>query len=330
MPALSNDGLPMIFDEEEFPIEEEEDETFELDRLIYPIDLWQSAAIDGHPYQVGDGSLDVPADSLLQRRHADGGALTKYLLPRAVAREKQVNPNAKGGEAWGWLPPVLVGEGVKVQPQWLHDYLLQPYPIRPATLMRMPRYNMSSDEAAKLVDYFAAVDSVEYPYDLIPARLPQHLAAADRQYARRLQQLAQDDAAVLDPNAPLYGRHLADAMRLITDENYCVKCHLIADYNPPGIERVKAPDLARVHERLRSDYLRRWLARPAAIQPYTPMPVNIPYDAAAPLEGSTVPQDLYHGTSTQQLDAIVDLLMNFDRHAQAQSPVTPNVESARQ
>ena len=189
--------------------------------------------------------------------------------------------------------------------------------------MRMPRYNMSFQEAAQLVDYFAAIDQAEYPYNLEPVRQAEHLAAADQQYAQRLEQLAAEGA--LELTGSPQGRHLADAMQLVTDSNYCVKCHVIGDYDPPGIERVKAPDLAAVHQRLRSDYVRQWLAKPNSLQPYTPMPVNIPYDPAAPLQGTTVPQELYHGTSTQQLDALVDLLMNYDRYSQQRAPVTPMV-----
>ena len=50
----------------------------------------------------------------------------------------------------------LIGEGAKVQTDWLHDFLLNPYPIRPAVFLRMPKFNMSSAEATALVDYFAA------------------------------------------------------------------------------------------------------------------------------------------------------------------------------
>jgi hypothetical protein len=38
------------------------------------------------------------------------------------------------------------------------------------------------------------------------------------------------------------------------------------------------------------------------------MPVNIPFD-------KPVSQELYHGTSDQQLDALTDLLMHYDRFA---------------
>ena len=103
-------------------------------------------------------------------------------------------------------------------------------------------------------------------------------------------------------------------MNVVTNGNYCVKCHLIGDYNPPGTDRVKAPDLSVVHKRLRGDYLRKWLAKPTSIQPYTSMPVNIPFDPDAPLMGTTVPQQLYHGTSvgaTRRVGGSVDELRSL-------------------
>jgi len=51
-----------------------------------------------------------------------------------------------------------------------------------------------------------------------------------------------------------------------------------------------------------------WIANPKRFLPYTGMPVNIPYD-------QPVSQDLYAGTSEQQLDALTDLLMHFDSFA---------------
>ena len=49
-----------------------------------------------------------------------------------VAEEIKLNPNQNPDEAWGWLPPPLVGEGKKVQSEWLHSFLLDPHEIRPA------------------------------------------------------------------------------------------------------------------------------------------------------------------------------------------------------
>ncbi len=45
--------------------------------------------------------------------------------------------------------------------------------------------------------------------------------------------------------------------------------------------------------------------------------------------GTTVPQDLYHGTSLEQLEALVDLLMNYDLYARLRSRITPLVREQR-
>jgi len=97
-------------------------------------------------------------------------------------------------------------------------------------------------------------------------------------------------------------------MKIVTNNNYCVKCHLVGAYAPPGNPKALAPQLERVHERLRPDYVHDWIANPKRFLPYTGMPVNIPYD-------KPVSQDLYRGTSEQQVDALTDLLMHYDLFA---------------
>jgi len=179
-----------------------------------------------------------------------------------------------------------VGEGAKVQSAWLHKFLLNPHTIRPPAVLRMPKFNFSSSQAADLVNYFAAVDGAEYPYVYDP----------------RL-----DDASVAAAEATHPG-HLEGALRIVTNNNYCVKCHLVGDYTPPGSVKALAPQLQRVHERLRPGYVHDWIANPKRFLPYTGMPVNIPF-------GKPVDQALYKGTSEQQVDALTDLLMHFDGFA---------------
>ena len=113
----------------------------------------------------------VPEDAIRAGRHypAQGGDLARLLFPVVIADEKQVNPNVKPDDAWGWLPPPLVGEGRKVQSGWLHKFLLNPHTIRPPAVLRMPKFNFESPQAAALVNYFAAVDGAEYPVRLRPA-----------------------------------------------------------------------------------------------------------------------------------------------------------------
>ena len=109
-------------------------------------------------------------------------------------------------------------------------------------------------------------------------------------------------------------------MKVITDGNYCVKCHSVGDFQPNGATTTLGPQLADVHRRLRPEYVRRWLGNPVRILPYTGMPVNIPYDPQAAHLGG-VSQSLFPGTSIEQLDGVVDLLMNFDEYAERRTSV---------
>ncbi len=116
-------------------------------------------------------------------------------------------------------------------------------------------------------------------------------------------------------------------MRIVTDKNYCVTCHMVGDYDPRTSDRAKGPNLADVYKRLRPDYVRRWVAEPVSVLPYTGMPIIIPYQSDAPHRDG-VAQSLYPGTSVQQLDALVDLLLNFDAYTRGRAPVAPLVEAA--
>jgi hypothetical protein len=210
-----------------------------------------------------------------------------------------------------------------VQSEWLHEFLLEPYPIRPAVFLRMPKFNMSRDEATKLSAYFAAVDNADYPYVFADRRQSSYLAHAESNYQSRLARNNEEST------------RFDDAMKIVTSNNYCVKCHIVGNY-VPGMgtptkpsPRAMAPDLTRVYRRFRPDYLREWIANPKTKLPYTAMPVNIPYDANAEYKGG-VAQELYHGDSVEQLDALVDLLMNFDQYSKGKTDVAKDVKPPEQ
>jgi hypothetical protein len=315
------DGLPLVLDEDEEPLEGDED--YEPDALLYLFDLWDDAQLDGHVHRPGVVPLLLTAPMIQKQRSPQGGDLARLLAPRALAHVRQTNPVARGSEVWAWLPPPLIGQGQRVQSPWLHDYLLDPTPIRPAVLMKMPRFCFHNQDASQLVKYFAVIEGVEQPYDRILQRQETYLASARDRYQQRLAKLGDQQGK------PIEGEHLSDAMRIVVDENYCVKCHLIGDFSPGGNAQMLAPNLAKVYRRLRPDYLRRWIADPVSVLPYTTMPAYIPYQEGAPYLGG-VPQDLYHGTSTEQLDALVDLLLNFDRHSVTRSPISPMAEAAKE
>lgn len=300
-------GQPERVDEDGLPLEEDDDES----DPYYLFKLWEDTLIAGEPWLVGIQDLMVPASREQygpangEAYPAWGGDLARYLFPHVIEKAKEKNPQVKGSEAWGWLPPPLMAEGDKVQTDWLHGFLMDPFPIRPAVVMRMPQFHMSSDEAAKLVDYFAAASGAEFPYEYNDRQSTSYLAEQESQHEDRL----------------------SDAMNIVVNGNYCVKCHGVEDFYPKGDETTFGPNLADVHRRLRPEYLRDWIANPKRILPYTGMPVNIPYKPDADHLGG-VAQTLFEGTSIQQVDGLVDLLMNFDRYAKSKTEVTPMVEAA--
>jgi cbb3-type cytochrome oxidase cytochrome c subunit len=226
----------------------------------------------------------------------------------------------KGPESWGWLPPPLINEGAKVQTDWLHNFLLDPFPIRPGVVLRMPKFNMSPQEATMLVNYFAARDSAPYPYSYSSRQRTEHLQQAEAEYLDKLE----------DAQIQVEGSRLELALNVVTNPNYCVQCHIVGDFIPTKEERGKGPDLSQVYKRLRPDYVRNYVAQPTVYLPYTGMPVNIKYDPALPFTGSLVPQELFPGDSMDQLEGLIDFLMNYDEFAVEQNQITPRVREQQQ
>lgn len=319
MPRISGDGRPYITDDEGDELDPESE--YDPTKVLLYLDLWENAVLSGHSHMMGSNSLIAPRTMVAKHRAADGGFLTRYLLPVVTQIEATGSGgDPKGQEAMAWLPPPLIGQGQKVQSDWLHEFLLEPYPIRPAVYLRMPKFNMSSDEATKLAAYFAAVDNAQYPYTFAGRQQTSYLAREEASYQDRLQRLAQDGAPAAENPAEPHSR-FDDAMRIVVSNDYCVKCHIVGDFVPTSSPQAMGPDLARVYRRLRPDYLREWIANPKTKLPYTAMPINIPFNADAPHLGGVDQEKYYRGTSIEQLDALVDLLMNFDLYSRGKTRI---------
>jgi len=84
-------------------------------------------------------------------------------------------------------PPILRGEGAKLQHNWFHQFLQQVEPLRPWLIVRMPSFNITSYEATTLVEYFAALSQRD------AADLAQNLARVD-EYIERAKAKGDDDA----------------------------------------------------------------------------------------------------------------------------------------
>ncbi len=136
-------------------------------------------------------------------------------------------------------PPPLNGEGRKVQPDWFFGFLRDVVTLRPWLKVRMPSFQMPEEDAAALVDYFAALDSKLRPY-------------------------VHFDAANVSAESRKAGKELFTKAE-------CLSCH--GEWPPPaGQEPPTAPNLLFTKSRLRPDWIFDWLVNPGKIQPGTRMP----------------------------------------------------------
>lgn len=286
-------------------------------KFSYQFNNYEPAVVDGKAVPVTPRSFIFP-DSLMAKTGpgektvrywpAQGGDLTRLLFP-VVLRDAVTKPG-NPAEAFGWLPPPLFNEGRKVQTKWLHDFLLDPKPIRPAAVLRMPKFNMSSAEAQAFAEYFAAMDNAAYPYEVNPQQTEGYLAEAAKEYPQRMDV----------------------AMKIITSNGGCVKCHIIGDYSPGGDPKALGPQLSEVHQRLRPDYVKSWIANPHSHLPYTAMLRVIEAtkpSAAGLFDPNVVKLEKKPGESDDdfakrsdaaklkeaelQLQAVTDYFTNFDR-----------------
>jgi nitric oxide reductase subunit C len=128
----------------------------------------------------------------------------------------------------------LTIEGSTVQFDWLRDYLIRPYAIRPILPERMPRFRMTEREASLMADYIKRV----YVSDDVPRffeyeRTPENVAA---------------------------GEQLVDSLQ-------CVNCHIIG-----GKGGYLGPQLDNCGNRLEAGWVYSWTLDPRKYKPTTIQP----------------------------------------------------------
>jgi len=273
---------------------------------------------------------------------------------------------------WAFAPPVLIGEGDKLQRNWFHEFLLDPEPLRRQIRVRMPTFSWANGEAGAVADAFAYMALRDWPRRYARALLletdmtPEAVAAEmdGMKAAKTLNKTlkAEQIQAIVDGAAPETRAGLATLMAWgaargftmtgpvstayesipqrsatsyaeVLEQNPefhaelsalanqgpdCFSCHYLNGQEPGLISTPLsyAPDLYRVQARLRPDWVRDWMSDPARFYPGTKMPANFPAD-------QTQYQDLYPGTSAEQIEAILTWLYNMDR-----APIPAPVESS--
>ena len=150
------------------------------------------------------------------------------------------------------LPPKLLTEGARVDPEWLRKFLSNPSlsttdtnrnGVRPYLKVRMPTFSFSDNELRKLVRFFQALSQQPMPY--IPEQVPV-LTSKETDMARSL---------FSSTAAP------------------CLKCHATGD--PTHDKIATAPNFLLAKERLKPDWVERWITDPQAVSPGTSMPSGL-------------------------------------------------------
>jgi cytochrome c551/c552 len=158
----------------------------------------------------------------------------------------------QGPDGQEQLPPKLLTEGARVEPEWLLHFLSNPAlndrdtnrnGVRPYLQVRMPTFSFSENELGKLVRFFQALARQPFPY--IPDQAPV-LTAKETEMARSL---------FSSPAAP------------------CLKCHATGD--PAHDRTATAPNFLQAKGRLKADWVERWIIDPQAISPGTSMPSGL-------------------------------------------------------
>lgn len=112
----------------------------------------------------------------------------------------------------------------------------------------------------------------------------------------------------------LHPGYFDKALALTTPKSgNCFNCHFRGETKPTGQEGAWAPDFDRVRERLRPDWIYRWLDDPQVIYPGTKMPTLFSRDQPVFQEAFQAPREV-------QMGSLRDLLMNWERYPPKQEP----------
>jgi mono/diheme cytochrome c family protein len=272
-------GIPLAKDDE--------------DRTV--IEAWEALR-----FQDPNGVMqDIPAAALrillpeaaILHQHGTYGGTFADVLMRILAEQQRKTLIQDRQALAGSVPPPLIREGQKVQPQWLYEFLRQPTEIRPAVAvnLKMPKFNMSPDDVEALVHYFVSVDRLQNPalgLESFGQRPPQRDPAYQQAVREQFQTRISDFMKGAPGFNPAKQDYFESGWQLLVDKNLCIKCHDIGAFRAEGKPEEKGPSLSLTADRLRPEFVDHWISFPKRITPYTLMPQYDPFYAPGP--------DYYH------------------------------------
>ncbi|MGH7492031.1 MAG: c-type cytochrome [bacterium] len=176
--------------------------------------------------------------------------------------------------ASAYAPPNLLGEGKKVQSEWLFHFLKEPKTgeIRPWLRTRMPTFALTDAEANTIINYFKAEADETPGFTFLPEF---HLSPEQR-------------ASALTLASPNYFA--------------CFSCHQQGAKKPEGPPDGWAPDLTMAKQRLDPNWIAEWIRDPQKLLPGTRMPSFYP---------DSYPSDVLEGDPDKQIVALRNYLLSL-------------------
>ena len=185
-------------------------------------------------------------------------------------------------------PPTLIGEGARVNPEWLMRFLNNPAlsetdtnrdGVRQYLKARMPTFSFSDGEIRKIVRFFEALSYQAQPF-----------------IAEKLDPLSEQERTM--------------ARQLFTSEGApCLKCHMTGD--PKHDSKATAPNFTVAKDRLKPGWTKRWILDPALMSPGTAMPSGLfrHQDARYVFAGPTPAS--FNGYTKDHADLLVRYMFQF-------------------
>ena len=155
-----------------------------------------------------------------------------------IVEENNCRGCHKIGDSGGTIGPDLGFEGERVNPEWLVDFLQKPDKIRPDGIepTRMPTFGFDTAQAETLAAFFAEANKADYPH-----------------YLPEKKEIAEADTE--------------EAWKFFWQTFSCQSCHA---WNGEG--GIIGPDQSDLGNRLRGEWVAKWLKNPQAFIPDIQMP----------------------------------------------------------
>jgi len=139
-----------------------------------------------------------------------------------------------------YSPPNLNTQGSKTQPEWLFEFFNNPSIIRPNLQVKMPSFDFTDSQWNSIIKAFQHMDQ---------------------------RNLLLEDTFIVDKGSSKF-----KAGHKLHELGACNNCHFYGEIFPTQGAQTWAPNLAMTKNRLRPDWIVRWLDNPADIMPGTKMP----------------------------------------------------------